>query len=83
MCSCAPPYCGRLVSPQTFERICKSYILKTSDSLIYIPRRKFVEFFVVAKDDDCHIDGAEDGKLVRLLEQTAFPLEKRAGRGDQ
>jgi hypothetical protein len=33
----------------------------------------------VAKDDDGDIDGAEDGKLVGLLEQAAFALEEGAG----
>ena len=30
----------------------------------------------MAKDDDGDIDGAEDGELVRLLEETAFALEE-------
>ena len=45
-----------------------TYILKASDGLVYVARRKFVELFVVAKDDDCHVDRAENGKLMRLLE---------------
>ena len=30
----------------------------------------------MAKDDDCDIDRAEDGKLVRFLEETAFALQE-------
>lgn len=30
----------------------------------------------MAKDNDGDVDGAEDGELVRLLEQTAFALEE-------
>jgi hypothetical protein len=33
----------------------------------------------VAENDDSDVDGAEHGELVRLLEQTAFALQKRHG----
>ena len=33
----------------------------------------------MAKDDDGDIDGAEDGELMRLLEQPAFSLEEGDG----
>lgn len=83
LCSCAPPYYAMLVSNQISERTSKTYILKTSDCLIYIARREFVKLFVVAKDDDCHVDRAENGKLMRLLEKTAFTLEECAARSNQ
>lgn len=53
-----------------------TYILVSSNRLVYVARGEFVQFLVVAKDDDSHVDRAEDGQLMRLLEQTAFPLEK-------
>jgi hypothetical protein len=33
-----------------------------------ITRREFVELLVVAKDDDCDVDGTEYAQLVCLLE---------------
>jgi len=33
----------------------------------------------MAEDDDSDVDGAEDGKLMRLLEQAAFALEEGYG----
>jgi hypothetical protein len=30
----------------------------------------------VAEDDDGHVDGTEDGQLMRLLEQAAFSLQE-------
>ena len=35
----------------------------------------------MAEDDDGDIDGAEDGELVRLLEQAALALEEGDGPG--
>jgi hypothetical protein len=37
----------------------------------------------VTEDDDCDVDGAQHGKLVRLLEQTTFALEEGDGPGRQ
>ncbi len=65
------------------EQTLKTYVLKPSDCLVYIARRKLVKFFVVAKDDDCHVDRAEDRKLMRLLEKTAFTLEECTTRSNQ
>ena len=42
-----------------------------------ISARVFVQLLIVAKYYDCDIDGAENGKLMRLLEKSSFPLEKR------
>lgn len=44
----------------------------------HIARRVLVQLLILTKDEDCYIDGAEHGKLVRLLEQTTFSLEERA-----
>jgi hypothetical protein len=52
------------------------HILISADGLIDIARGELVQLLVVAEDDDGDIDGAEDGQLVRLLEQTTFTLEK-------
>jgi hypothetical protein len=39
----------------------------------------------VTEDDDCDVDGAQHGKLVRLFEQTTFAFEEgdRPGRHDR
>ena len=46
----------------------------TTDGLIDITGRKFVEFLIVAEDDDGDVDGAEDPELVGLLEETVLAL---------
>lgn len=58
-----------------------AYILVPSDGLVDVARRELVELLVVPKDDDCNVDGAEDGKLVSLLEEAAFALQKGAAKG--
>jgi hypothetical protein len=50
--------------------------LISRQNLSYITTRVFVQLLVIAKYDDRDIDGAEDGQLMRLLEQTAFALEE-------
>jgi len=55
--------------------------LKPRDGLVDISRRVFVQLFVVAENDDSDVDGTQHGKLVRLLEQTAFALEEGDGPG--
>ena len=50
----------------------------SSDHIINVPRGKFVQLLVVAENDDGHVDGAEDGQLMRFLEQTTFAFEKGA-----
>jgi hypothetical protein len=37
-----------------------------------------VQLLVVAKDDNGHIDGAEHGEFIGLLEETSLPLQKCA-----
>lgn len=54
----------------------------TGSSIIIVSRQDFsdittrilVQLLIVPKDYDRDIDGAEDGKLMRLLEQTTFAL---------
>jgi hypothetical protein len=50
--------------------------LISPNCLVNVSRREFIKFLVVTKDDDRDIDGAEHGKLMRLLEQPTLPLEK-------
>lgn len=35
-----------------------------------------VQLSVLPEDDDCNVDGAEDGEFMRLLEEAAFALEE-------
>ena len=53
-----------------------TYVLISCEDLSNITTRVLVQLLVVAKDYDGDIDGTEDGKLMRLLEKTAFALEK-------
>ena len=53
-----------------------THILKPRDGLVDVSRRVLVQLLVVTEDDDSDIDGAQHGKLVRLLEQTTFALEE-------
>jgi len=52
--------------------------LEAGDSLVDVARRELVELLVIAKDDDCDIDGTENTELVCLLEQAAFALQEGA-----
>lgn len=49
-----------------------------ADGLVDVAGRELVQLLVVAEDDDCDVDGAEDGKLMSLLEEAAFALQKGA-----
>lgn len=51
-----------------------------ADGLVDVARRKLVQLLVVAEDDDGNVDGAQDGELVRLLEEPALALEEGAAR---
>ena len=82
LCSCAPPYCKSIArsAAATLYRRCgasdssETYILISRNDLGNIARGELVKLLVVTKNDDRHIDGAEDGKLVSLLEQAALSL---------
>ena len=52
-----------------------------ANRLVDVARGELVQLLVVAKDDDGDVDGAEHRKLMRLLEQAAFALEKGAVAG--
>jgi len=54
-------------------------ILISADSLVNVARRELVQLLVVTENDDGYVDGAEYGKLMRLLEQTALALEESYG----
>jgi len=56
-----------------------TYILISTDGLIDISGRKFIQFLIMAEDNDSHVDRAENGKLMRFLEQSTFSLEKGHG----
>ena len=47
-----------------------------SDGFVDIARRKLIQLFVVPENDNRDIDRTEDGKLIRLLEETAFAFEE-------
>lgn len=51
----------------------------TTNCFVDITRGKLVQLFVVPENDNCYIDRTEDGKLMSLLEKTAFALEKGSG----
>jgi hypothetical protein len=57
------------------------YILIAADGLIDIARGELVQLLVVAENDDSDVDRTKNRELMSLLEQTAFALQKRAGRG--
>ena len=54
-------------------------ILKAPDYLIDVGRGVLVELLIVPEDDNGDVDGTQDGQLMRLLEQAAFPLEEGDG----
>jgi hypothetical protein len=53
-----------------------TYICVSVQNLSDITARVFVQLLVISKYYDCDINGAENGKLMRLLEETTFALEK-------
>jgi hypothetical protein len=42
----------------------------------HVARGELMQLLVVAKDDNSHIDRAEHGQFIGLLEQTSLPLQK-------
>jgi hypothetical protein len=53
-----------------------AHILISSQDLSNITTRVFVQLLIISKDYDGDIDRAENGELMRLLEQAAFALEE-------
>lgn len=60
----------------TLVFIGSSIILISSQDLSNITTRVFVQLLIITKDYDSDIDRAENGELMRLLEQAAFALEE-------
>jgi hypothetical protein len=60
----------------TFVFAWATVILISVNKFSHIRWRIFVELLVVTKDEDGDIDGAENGKLVSLLEKTTLSLQK-------
>jgi hypothetical protein len=54
-----------------------SIILVSGQDLSDITTRVLIQLLVIPKDYDRDVDGTEDGKLMRLLEQAAFAFEER------
>jgi len=52
-------------------------VLKAPNGIIDVSGAELVEFLVVSKYDDGYVDLTENSQLKRLLEETAFSLEKR------
>jgi hypothetical protein len=50
--------------------------LISCNQVAHVCRGVFVKLLIVAKDKDSHIDGAKDGELMSLLEQSTFALEE-------
>lgn len=59
-----------------FVLVGTAMVLVSGDEISHVRRRVLVELLVVAKDEDGDVDGAEDGQLVGLLEQTALSLQE-------
>jgi hypothetical protein len=53
-----------------------SIVLISSQDLPNITTRVFIQLLIISKDYDRDIDRAENGELMRLLEQAAFALEE-------
>jgi hypothetical protein len=62
--------------PGTFVFICTSIVIISRQDLSNVTTRIFVQFLIIAKDYDRDIDGAENGELMRLLEQATFALKE-------
>lgn len=64
---------------RTFVFVRPAIVLEPRDDVVDVRRGVLVELLVVSEDDDGDIDRAEDGKLMRLLEQAAFAFEEGDG----
>lgn len=53
----------------------------SGQDLSNVGTRVLVQFLVISKDNNGDVDGAEDGQLMCLLEQTAFALEESSANG--
>lgn len=53
----------------------------SGNEVSHVCGRILVELLVITKDEDGDINRAQHGELMRLLEQTAFSLQKGAVNG--
>jgi hypothetical protein len=56
--------------------VCTSIVLVSGQDLSNITTRVFVQLLIIPKYYDRNIDRAENGELMRLLEQATFALEE-------
>jgi hypothetical protein len=63
----------------SFVLVGPSIILVSAQDLANIATRVFIQLLIISKYYDRDIDGAKNGKLMRLLEQTTFALQKSYG----
>jgi hypothetical protein len=59
--------------------VCTAIILIAANCLVDVARGELVQLLVVAKNDDSHINRAEDRELVGLFEEAALALEEGNG----
>jgi hypothetical protein len=60
----------------TFVLLRTTVILISGNKITHVCRRVLVQLLIVAEDENGNIDGAQDGKLVCLLEQAALTLKE-------
>ena len=53
-----------------------SYKVVTLQNFTNITGRVLIQLLVVPKYDDCNINGAKNGELMRLLKEATFALQK-------
>lgn len=53
-----------------------THILIFGDQVAHVTGGVLVKLLIITKDEDCDVNRAEDGELVRLLKQAAFALEE-------
>lgn len=82
MCSFGPPCYiheeSAYILAEHAGRGSGTYVCVSGDEFSHVARRVLVELLVLAKDEDGDIDRAEDGELMRLLEETTLALKERA-----
>lgn len=61
---------------RAFVFVRSAIILESRDRLVDVTGGVLVELLVVTKNDDGHVDRAQDRELVGLLEQSALTLEE-------
>jgi hypothetical protein len=71
------------VTSAMFRRCARvgTYVVVSGQDLSNVGTRVLVQFLVISKDNNGDVDGAEDGQLMCLLEQTAFALEESSANG--